>query len=153
MDIFASVKARVGVREAAERYGVRVDGRGMARCPFHDDRRPSLYVADGHFHCFACGAHGDCIDFAARLFRLSPLKRCGSWRRTLGLLKKNRRNTTKHSGSGKTSGCAFCVYPSIAGRSGGKKPSLRREGRATTLTRALRRPAGSLNTRSICSTS
>ena len=50
MDIFASVKARVGVREAAERYGVRVNGRGMARCPFHDDRRPSLYVADGHFH-------------------------------------------------------------------------------------------------------
>ena len=74
MDIFASVKARVGVREAAERYGVRVDGRGMARCPFHDDRRPSLYVDGGHFHCFACGAHGDCIDFAARLFRLTPLE-------------------------------------------------------------------------------
>ena len=74
MDIFARVKARVGVREAAERYGVRVDGRGMARCPFHDDRRPSLYVADDHFHCFACVAHGDCIDFAARLFRLSPLE-------------------------------------------------------------------------------
>lgn len=74
MDIFASVKARVGVREAAERYGVRVNGRGMARCPFHDDRRPSLLVDGGHFHCFACGAHGDCIDFAARLFRLTPLE-------------------------------------------------------------------------------
>ena len=36
--------------EAAERYGVRVNGHGMARCPFHDDRRPSLYVADDHFH-------------------------------------------------------------------------------------------------------
>lgn len=46
----------------------------MARCPFHDDRRPSLYVDGGHFHCFACGAHGDCIDFAARLFRLTPLE-------------------------------------------------------------------------------
>lgn len=68
MDIFWGVKALVGVREAAEKYGVRVGGRGMARRPFHDDRRPSLNVAYDHFHCFACGAHGDCIDFAARLF-------------------------------------------------------------------------------------
>ena len=44
MDIFASVKAQVGVREAAERYGVLVNGRGMARCPFHDDRHPSMKV-------------------------------------------------------------------------------------------------------------
>ena len=50
MDIFASVKARVGVREAAERYGVRVNGLWMARCPLHDDQRPSLHVADDHFH-------------------------------------------------------------------------------------------------------
>ena len=31
MDIFASAKARVGVREAAERYGVRVDGQMCIR--------------------------------------------------------------------------------------------------------------------------
>ncbi len=27
-----------------------------------------------HISRFACGAHGDCIDFAARLFRLTPLE-------------------------------------------------------------------------------
>jgi hypothetical protein len=28
-------------------------------CPFHDDHDPSLELyADGHYHCYACGAHG-----------------------------------------------------------------------------------------------
>ena len=31
-----------------------------------------LYVADDHYHCFACGEHGDVIDFVGRLFQLSP---------------------------------------------------------------------------------
>ena len=32
-------------------------------CPFHDDHNPSLQIyADGHFHCFACNAHGDIED-------------------------------------------------------------------------------------------
>ena len=45
---------------------------GMALCPFHNDRHPSLYVADDHYYCFACGEHGDVIDFVGRLFQLSP---------------------------------------------------------------------------------
>ena len=47
-------------------------------CPFHDDRHPSLivYLDDGHFHCFACGAHGDVVDFVRRRFRLSFLDAC-----------------------------------------------------------------------------
>ncbi|MFR3323581.1 MAG: CHC2 zinc finger domain-containing protein [Oscillospiraceae bacterium] len=44
----------------------------MALCPFHNDRHPSLYVADDHYYCFACGEHGDVIDFVGRLFQLSP---------------------------------------------------------------------------------
>src|SRR5262249_8171801 len=29
-------------------------------CPFHDDHDPSLQLyADGHYHCYVCGAHGD----------------------------------------------------------------------------------------------
>lgn len=43
----------------------------MALCPFHNDRHPSLLVADDHYHCFACGAHGDVIDMTANLFGLS----------------------------------------------------------------------------------
>ena len=47
MNFFQNVKYDVNCREAAERY-----------------------VADDHYYCFACGAHGDVIDFAANFFDL-----------------------------------------------------------------------------------
>ena len=72
MNLFEIVKYGVGCREAAERYGVEVNHHGMALCPFHNDRHPSLYVADDHYYCFACGEHGDVIDFVGKLFQLSP---------------------------------------------------------------------------------
>ena len=70
MNLFQNVKYGVNCREAAERYGVSVNRQGKALCPFHNDRHPSLYAADDHYHCFACGEHGDVIDFAAKLFGL-----------------------------------------------------------------------------------
>ena len=70
MRIFEIVKENVNLREAAEVYGIDVNRYGKALCPFHNDRHPSLYVADDHYHCFACGEHGDVIDFAAKLFGL-----------------------------------------------------------------------------------
>ena len=70
MDIFTMVKAAVTVRQAAEHYGLQVNRNGMALCPFHNDRHPSLYVSDDHYHCFACGEHGDVIDLTAKLFDL-----------------------------------------------------------------------------------
>ena len=70
MNLFEIVKYGVSCREAAERYGVEANHYGMALCPFHNDRHPSLYVADDHYYCFACDAHGDVIDFAAKMFGL-----------------------------------------------------------------------------------
>ena len=72
MRIFEIVKENVNLREAAELYGIDVNRYGKALCPFHNDRHPSLYVADDHYYCFACGAQGDVIDFVGRLFQLSP---------------------------------------------------------------------------------
>ena len=72
MRIFEIVKENVNLREAAELYGIDVNRYGKALCPFHNDRHPSLYVADNHFYCFACGEHGDVIGFVGRLFQLSP---------------------------------------------------------------------------------
>ena len=71
MNLFEIVKYGVSCRDAAERYGVEVNRYSMALCPFHNDRHPSLYVADDHYHCFACGEHGDVIDFVSKLFQLS----------------------------------------------------------------------------------
>ena len=49
MRIFEIVKENVNLREAAELYGIDVNRYGKALCPFHNDRHPSLYVADNHY--------------------------------------------------------------------------------------------------------
>jgi hypothetical protein len=36
---------------------------GKIRCPFHDDNTPSCHIYHDHYHCFACGAHGDRISW------------------------------------------------------------------------------------------
>ena len=69
--VFEVVKQSVTVREAAELYGIEVNRGGMACCPFHDDRHPSLKLNEDYFYCFGCGATGDVVDFVARLFGLS----------------------------------------------------------------------------------
>lgn len=71
MRIYEAVKQTVTVRQAAERYGLKVGRNGMACCPFHEDRNPSLKLNEDYFYCFGCGAKGDVIDFTARLFGLS----------------------------------------------------------------------------------
>ena len=71
MRIFEIIKENVNLWEAAELYGIDVNRYSKALCPFHNDRHPSLYVADDHYYCFACGAHGDVIDFVSKLFQLS----------------------------------------------------------------------------------
>lgn len=71
MNLFEAVKDAVPARAAAERYGIEVKRNGMACCPFHDDKNPSLKV-DTRFHCFGCQEDGDVIDFVGKLFDLSP---------------------------------------------------------------------------------
>lgn len=70
MDIFKEVKSRVTAKMAAEHYGLRVYHNGMAHCPFHDDKHPSMKV-DETYYCFACGVSGDAIDYVAKMFGLS----------------------------------------------------------------------------------
>ena len=71
MNLFETVKAAVHPRMAAERYGLLVRQGNMICCPFHDDRTPSMKLNGDYFYCFGCGASGDVIDLAARLFGLS----------------------------------------------------------------------------------
>ena len=70
MDLFSTVKTNISTIDAAKRYGIEVKRNGKALCPFHNDRNPSLFVADDHYHCFACGEHGDSIDLVAKLYDL-----------------------------------------------------------------------------------
>lgn len=71
MTLFEKVKSNVTTLQAAERYGLKVKHGGMCKCPFHNDKNPSMKI-DTRFHCFGCQADGDVIDFTSRLFSLSP---------------------------------------------------------------------------------
>lgn len=70
MNVFEAVKQNVTTRQAAELYGIPVSRNGMAVCPFHNDKNPSMKL-DRRFHCFGCQADGDAVDFVSRLFNLS----------------------------------------------------------------------------------
>lgn len=69
MNVYEAVKDAVSARQVAEYYGIKVTRRGMACCPFHRDRHPSMKL-NQRFHCFGCQADGDVIDFVARYFDL-----------------------------------------------------------------------------------
>lgn len=70
MNIFSEVKEQLTTRQVAESYGLRIRKNGVACCPFHDDRHPSMKV-DKNYHCFAYGVGGDVIDYTARMYGLS----------------------------------------------------------------------------------
>ena len=84
-NVFEAVKQSVSTREAAAFYGIEVKRNGMACCPFHDDKNPSMKV-DQRFHCFGCGADGDVTDFTAKLFNLSPKEAAEKLAQDFGLI-------------------------------------------------------------------
>ena len=71
MTIYETIKTAISVKQAAEHYGLKAGRNGMACCPFHNDRHPSLKLNEEYFFCFGCGAKGDVIDLVARLFYIS----------------------------------------------------------------------------------
>ena len=70
MNLYETVKAAVPLREAAARYGLRVNWSGMTRCLFHEDHTPSMKLNEDYFYCFGCGTHGDVIDLTAAIFQI-----------------------------------------------------------------------------------
>ena len=85
-NVFEAVKQSVSTREAAEFYGIKVRRNGMACCPFHDDKNPSMKLNEEYFYCFGCGATGDVIDFTAKLFDLSPKEAAEKLAQDFGLI-------------------------------------------------------------------
>ena len=56
VDLVEVIGDRVQLRRAGANH--------MGLCPFHNEKTPSFHVyADGHYHCYGCGAHGSAIGF------------------------------------------------------------------------------------------
>lgn len=71
INIFNEVKDLIAPRSAAEYYGLKVRPNGMACCPFHNDKTPSLKFNKEYYYCFGCGAKGDAISYVAEMYGLS----------------------------------------------------------------------------------
>ena len=84
--VFEAVKGSVTVWEAAQMYGIEVNRSGMACCPFHDDKNPSMKLNEEYFYCFGCGATGDVIGLTARLYNLSPKEAAEKLAQDFGLI-------------------------------------------------------------------
>ena len=85
MTIFEAVKSTVTPRMAAEHFGLSVSRNGMACCPFHNDRHPSMKLNEDYFYCFGCGAKGDVIEFTSKLFGITAMEAVQKLRADFGV--------------------------------------------------------------------
>lgn len=49
MNVFEVVKENVTARQAAEAYGLKVGRTGMACCPFHSGKSPSMKLDERYY--------------------------------------------------------------------------------------------------------
>lgn len=61
----------ISMRDTLMRYGIQPNRAGFIRCPFHNDKGPSMKIYQKSAHCFGCGWTGDQIDFVAKFNNLS----------------------------------------------------------------------------------
>lgn len=62
------IKQRLSIETVLNHYSLQPDRHHLLKCPFHDDKEPSLkiYPETNTFNCFGCGAAGDVIEFIER---------------------------------------------------------------------------------------
>ena len=71
------LRAANPLKDKVREYGVELNSRGYAPCPFHNEKTGSFKVySDGTYHCFGCGAHGDVIDFVAQMDNIDFNEAC-----------------------------------------------------------------------------
>lgn len=95
IDVFQETRSRVSAQEAARHYGVTINRRGWALCPFHADKHPSMSFKNGLFRCWVCDVGGDSIDFTARLLGLDAMGAVERLNTDFGLALPLRRKPTK----------------------------------------------------------
>ena len=141
MNVFEAVKQNLTTRQAAELYGIQVNRHGMAVCPFHNDKNPSMKV-DKRFHCFACQADGDAVDFVSRCSDCQAGRLLSSWlmilasvmtadRSPLSVLRYGSLPRNRKSGRKKTTAFRCCLIISIfsaIGKNGTHRNSQRTNG-------------------------
>lgn len=73
MSISDEIKLRITMADIFSAYGFEPDRGGFIRCPFHEEKTPSLstYEHGRKWKCFGCNESGDVISFVEKLFGLN----------------------------------------------------------------------------------
>lgn len=67
------IKQRITMPNVISYYGFHTNRSGFMRCPFHEEKTPSLkiYPEGKGWYCYGCGAGGSVIDFVMKLFHVN----------------------------------------------------------------------------------
>lgn len=67
-EIFDEIRRRLRLADyLSSQFGVVIGRGGMASCPLHEDKTPSMHVIDdSRWYCFSCGEGGDAVDFVSK---------------------------------------------------------------------------------------
>lgn len=57
------IKSNLSMQDVLYKYGIKVHRSGMASCPFHSDKHPSMKVFKDGYKCFSCNRDGDIFKF------------------------------------------------------------------------------------------
>lgn len=73
-DVVDEIRRNIDIVALMQAHGIDLQERGRewtGRCPFHDDRHPSMSVnpIKNVYHCHACGAGGDAFTFVMAHYR------------------------------------------------------------------------------------
>lgn len=71
MTVYEQIKREVSAEEAAQMYGLAIDRKHRALCPWHNDHRPSLTFRDSWCYCFVCNKGGDAVTLTAQLYGIT----------------------------------------------------------------------------------
>ena len=72
------IKSLITAEEVCRFYGIEVHN-GKARCPFHNDKTPSMILYKGNkgWWCYPCNMGGSVIDLVMKLFNLNFMEAMG----------------------------------------------------------------------------
>jgi hypothetical protein len=60
--MYTDIKDKVGIKEAAEKYRIKIETHGNSPCPFCQGKSSLSVKNNKHFRCFRCDASGSVID-------------------------------------------------------------------------------------------
>ncbi|MCL2776180.1 MAG: CHC2 zinc finger domain-containing protein [Oscillospiraceae bacterium] len=73
-DLFIQIKNLLNIKDVLDFYGVQINPKDYALCPFHGEKTESFKVYDNNFYCYGCGEHGDIITFVMLYFNLTTIE-------------------------------------------------------------------------------